>query len=1363
MKKSYYYLLLIVYFLGIGNTNAQVLMTKKVIQNDPTSGYSGVGSSTLKSNHGGYSRTAQARATQVNYTYVGSFMVGDGQCWSSNPVTYTGQEAAALLYGGSPTDYAISVNPNTVDQTTITHTSYVDGYADTTYLTTPAPENFKLGTTYNLGVVSGSFSAFVHDHSNGSQFNCYDYGTQIVNYVWRIGCDSPAPTGSMTQTLCQNATISDLTATGTAIQWYDVATGGTALASTTLLSTGIYYATQTLNGCESPRFAVSVTISPAPTASIAGNSTLTLTSNVVPSRVEWYGDNNLVQTVTNFSQTLLPSWGTTGNIIAGNGTAGSGLNQLSSPGEHFIDSSGNIYVSDRGNSRVVKWAPNSTSGTVVASGLSTPVGVWVDNSSNLFVVEYGTDRVTEWTPGSVTGIVVAGGNGAGSGLNQFSGPHSVYGDNNGHIYVTDQGNNRVVKWTIGAATGVVVADGLGNPQGIYLDNAGTVYVAEINTSKVTKWVSGSSTGITVAGGNGSGGASNQLSVPIGVTVDANGNVYVSDWSNYRVVRWEPNASDGTVVMSNLTGGPLSTRFDSNGNLTVLEEFTNKVTSFPVQGQVNGYTYNPTSLGSYYAIVYGDNGCSSISNVINVTSNTPAPTASAQIFCNNATVANLTATGSNLQWYDLATGGTALASTTALATGTYYVSQTISGLESDRTAVSVTVYLTPSPTVSSQIFCFNATVANLTATGTAIQWYNIATGGTALASGTALATGTYYVTQTSNGCESARVSVSVIVNTLTLQQNTILCPALNSSVSISIPTNDVSPIYTWEYRVVTSTNPNPTWIPITSSNAGAVYTNYTTGILGINRPTTALPARGSQYRVTVSQGSCNITSSTAYLYITSAATAGIITPSATSVCSGNSVSFALSGYIGTSIQWQNSATPSATSIPPADWTDISGATDTSYTTGAITAASNRYYRAIVTNGCLGLTATTSVKGITVTRLADGGTIIGGGAVCLNSPTNNIIKVTGYVGAIQWQYSTNNGATWTNAPDGTSAAPTNNGVFTTTSLSNSSIYYVSSFSNTTRFRVSATSGDCPAVASSNYIIYTITTPLATSVSATNNTVCYNTSTLLTLATGYVGTIKWVKSIDNWATTLTVSGTTQTVSTGNIAVTTAFKAVLTVGGNCVTETAPISINVFARPIAKPISSTTVSGSDINPICTSTFKVLYITSGYVGNIQWEKAVMPLLSTTAPLASDYSPITGATAQSYTVTNAITGRNYFRVKFTIAGCTTSAVYTSSSYLVYYTACRIAQTNVAPNSPKLSFDVIASPNPYSENFNLSLSTSSDSTVGIMVYDMIGRLIEQRKVKPSEIDALQIGNGYPSGVYNIIVDQGTELKTLRVVKR
>ncbi|UUC45641.1 Ig-like domain-containing protein [Flavobacterium cerinum] len=192
---------------------------------------------------------------------------------------------------------------------------------------------------------------------------------------------------------------------------------------------------------------------------------------------------------------------------------------------------------------------------------------------------------------------------------------------------------------------------------------------------------------------------------------------------------------------------------------------------PVNEGTASATYADLTTGTitqttYYRLVVTCAALSqaNFSNVVTVTVNvTPQPTATAQSFCNSATVANLVATGTGIQWYDVPTGGAALASTTALATGPYFVTQTIAGCESTRLQVDVVVNVTPQPTATAQSFCNSATVGNLTATGTGIQWYDVPTGGTALASTTALATGPYFVTQTIAGCESTRLQVDVVVN------------------------------------------------------------------------------------------------------------------------------------------------------------------------------------------------------------------------------------------------------------------------------------------------------------------------------------------------------------------------------------------------------------------------------------------------------------------------------------------------------------------------------------------------------------------------------------------------------------------------
>ena len=86
-------------------------------------------------------------------------------------------------------------------------------------------------------------------------------------------CESPiriadiikpaAPTPQLTQTICGGtATVAALQPQGTTIRWYNVATGGSPLSTTTALANGDYYVAQTNAGgaCESSRVKVTVTL-----------------------------------------------------------------------------------------------------------------------------------------------------------------------------------------------------------------------------------------------------------------------------------------------------------------------------------------------------------------------------------------------------------------------------------------------------------------------------------------------------------------------------------------------------------------------------------------------------------------------------------------------------------------------------------------------------------------------------------------------------------------------------------------------------------------------------------------------------------------------------------------------------------------------------------------------------------------------------------------------------------------------------------------------------------------------------------------------------------------------------------------------
>jgi hypothetical protein len=78
-------------------------------------------------------------------------------------------------------------------------------------------------------------------------------------------------------------------------------------------------------------------------------------------------------------------------------------------------------------------------------------------------------------------------------------------------------------------------------------------------------------------------------------------------------------------------------------------------------------------------------------------------------------------------------------------------------------------------------------------------------------------------------------------------------------------------------------------------------------------------------------------------------------------------------------------------------------------------------------------------------------------------------------------------------------------------------------------------------------------------------------------------------------------------------------------------------------------------------------------------------------------------------------------------------------------------------------IVAYPNPYNTAFKLAIQTNSASDIGIKVYDMVGRLLEHRNVSFTDLSNVEIGTGYPSGIYNVMVLQEGKTKTLQVIKR
>ena len=97
------------------------------------------------------------------------------------------------------------------------------------------------------------------------------------NIKFNLLNSTPIPTGQAAQAVCIPATLSTLVVTGTAIKWYEVATGGSPLAiATPLVTNKTYYASQTLNDLESKsRLAVTVTVNTLPAATITASGPIT--------------------------------------------------------------------------------------------------------------------------------------------------------------------------------------------------------------------------------------------------------------------------------------------------------------------------------------------------------------------------------------------------------------------------------------------------------------------------------------------------------------------------------------------------------------------------------------------------------------------------------------------------------------------------------------------------------------------------------------------------------------------------------------------------------------------------------------------------------------------------------------------------------------------------------------------------------------------------------------------------------------------------------------------------------------------------------------------------------------------------------
>jgi hypothetical protein len=113
-----------------------------------------------------------------------------------------------------------------------------------------------------------------------------------------------------------------------------------------------------------------------------------------------------------------------------------------------------------------------------------------------------------------------------------------------------------------------------------------------------------------------------------------------------------------------------------------------------------------------------------------------------------------------------------------------------------------------------------------------------------------------------------------------------------------------------------------------------------------------------------------------------------------------------------------------------------------------------------------------------------------------------------------------------------------------------------------------------------------------------------------------------------------------------------------------------------------------------------------------------------------------------------------------------AVMTSGTWSAFGDACEITSPSASSRNEEVTsptFEALAFPNPFSNEFKLNVTTSTEGSVELKVYDMLGKLIETKSINTIDYISEDFGSAYPAGVYNVIVTQGENVKTLRVIKR
>jgi hypothetical protein len=607
----------------------------------------------------------------------------------NEPVTTTFTQVAPICKGA--TLAALPTSSNNTTAITGTWAPAVNNQATTTYTFTPTAG--QCATTATMEVVVNAVPA--------------------------------APTANNSQTFCSGSTVADLVAMGEDLKWYTLVPSKTLLTPTTTLVGGIYYATQTLNGCESGYKTVGVTVK----------------SKITPTFIQ------VAPICKGASLAALPTF--FADII---GTWAPALNNLATTSYTFTPTAG--QCANIATMTIVVNEP------ITPTFTGNPVVLDVKNSDNpnsgqFIVSTEATYRIELWGMGANGGSTFGGAGGGYTGAEiLLAAVPYTFGVKNSATYF----NN--ANFTINMAANNTTGDATGGTKNIKGGNG-------INNSLGGGGASGW-WGYTTSNLNGTATAGGDSGTPDNS----------SDGGNAGYPGKFPGGGGGSS--SNGFGGgypgaegrllitkiePLITTYCKGASINPLptisaEGITGSWAPALDNMATTTYTFTPTT-----------GLCANTATITIVVNDLPAaPTANQnQTFCTGNTVADLVATGTNIKWYTFDPSKTLLAPTTALSIGTYFASQSVNGCESDLTGVVVVV--DPNMPTFTQVapICKGASLAALPTTSTNTVGI---TGTWSPSTMNNMATTTYTFTPNAGQCASTAI-MEITVNNCSVISGTVL--------------------------------------------------------------------------------------------------------------------------------------------------------------------------------------------------------------------------------------------------------------------------------------------------------------------------------------------------------------------------------------------------------------------------------------------------------------------------------------------------------------------------------------------------------------------------------------------------------------